>query len=335
MEDSHPYPPEVRLLAEMARLGERARRLLARSHLLAALHEAPAEAPAPASPGPARQGAPMEGGPAAPDGAAQAARLLLRFWAEQPPLPTLQRYGEPLDVDDPEGRWQLLALAVLLAAPVPREAAEATFCRLRREGLLSLDRAAGEEPGWAEAVDAVMEAAYRGRADRRLQRQRLQAAARTLRSRWGGDLDRVWREAGGDPEQAVGLLRRELKGIDRMAAWLVREMGRLGRWPRAHRHPAAFFADAGLREAAANLGMMPVQGAPGSRRRLESALQEVVARHFGGDSTVLSSQGRALCSARQAAVCLSRCPVSRYCRAWDPTRRPDTGEEAGGRSTGS
>ncbi|WP_324669606.1 hypothetical protein [Geochorda subterranea] len=322
MTDLDRYPPEVRLLAEMVRLGDSARRLLAQAHLLGvtgreALHRMAPE--------------PDEERDATPS----VARLLIAYWAGRPPLASLTRYGETIDPTCAQGRWELLALAVLLGAPVPRDAAEATFCQLRAQGLLDLTAAARSAPEWAEAVEEVMTRSYRGRVDRGLQRRRLAAAAQGVQTRWAGDLDGVWEAAGRDAGRAVTLLREGIGGIDRMAAWLVREMGRLGVWPGAHRHAAAFFADPFLREAAVNLGLVTPAQASGSRPHLERRLRDVVSRHFAGDSTVLSSHGRAFCHARNPAVCLSRCPVSRYCRAWDGGHTSDTGEEAGGSSTGS
>ncbi|HEY8425591.1 MAG TPA: hypothetical protein VIK73_06215 [Limnochordales bacterium] len=321
MTDLDRYPPEVRLLAEMVRLGDSARQLLARAHLLAATGR---DAPRREASGP------DESDPTPP-----AAHVLVSYWAGRPPLASLQRYGETVDAGCAQGRWELLALAVLLGAPVPRDAAEATFCQLRAQGLLDLRMAARASPEWAEAVEAVMTRCYKGRVDRGLQRRRLAAAAQVVQTRWEGDLDRVWDAADRDPGRTVAMLREAIGGIDRMAAWLVREMGRLGAWPGAHRHAAAFFADPFLREAAAKLGFVTPDEASGSRTRLERRLRDVVSRHFAGDSTVLSSHGRAFCHARNPAVCLSRCPVSRYCRAWNAGHKQDTGEEAGGRSTGS
>lgn len=345
MRDADRYPPEAVLLAELARLGQVARDLLARSHLAALLDE----------------GAPQDGKRRPPPverieaprfvdatGRIEAvARALVHLWSNRPPVSTLQRYGEAIDVTTPSGRWQLLALAILLGAPVRRESAEETFCQLRRQGLLQ-PRAVSDAPAsWREAAEAVLARLYRGPVNRARQRERLTKAARVLEERWGGDLDALYREAEERPEQAAALVRRSFEGIDRLAAWLVREMGRLGAWPGAHRHPAAFFADPFLREAAANLGLVaaatagaaeePTRDCHGGHGAAgqEAGLRWVVERYFQWDSTVLSSHGREFCHARNAAVCLSRCPVARYCRAWASWVKPDTGKEAGGRSTGS
>lgn len=352
MHDLDRYPPEAVLLAELVRLGQAARQLLARSHLTALLDEerqTPAHKPTPA---PRLPAAPTEGieAPKSPpeksppqngrhlpppfDHIEAAARALVEFWSNRPAVSALQRYGEDVDVTSASGRWELLALAILLGAPVRREGAEETFCELRRQGLLELRVVTEAPPSWRVAVDAVMVRRYRGPVNRALQRDRLSKAARTLDERWGGDLDALYREAGQRPEQAVALLRREFEGIDRLAAWLVREMGRLGAWPRAHRHPAAFFADPFLREAAANLGMAAGDDHQQPRGQ-EAWLRSVVERYFEWDSTVLSSHGREFCHTRNTGVCLSRCPVARYCKAWASWRKPDTGKEAGGRSTGS
>lgn len=345
MHEADGFPPEAVLLAQLARLGQVARELLARSHLTALLDEGVPQDGRRRLPSTDRTEAPRLTDPA---GHVEAvARALVRLWSRRPPVSTLQRYGEAIDVTTPAGRWQLLALAVLLGAPVRRESAEETFCQLRRQDLLQPHLVAEAPPGWREAADAVMARLYRGPVNRVRQRERLTRAARVLQERWGGDLDGLYREAEKRPDQAATLLRRSFEGIDRLAAWLVREMGRLGAWPGAHRHPAAFFADPFLREAAANLGLLEAAAGggvepaardfPGGHGAAgqEAGLRWVVAHHFQWDSTVLSSHGREFCHARNAAVCLSRCPVARYCRAWASWVKPDTGKEAGGRSTGS
>lgn len=333
------YPPEALLLALAAQIGNSARELLLRSGFGALLQQNGqtlsrmlAEA---LRPGGAPEGAWAETA-ISPDERdrpserrAAVAGALVRFWSQQAPPRTLQRYGEAIDAGRPAGRWELLALTILMGAPVRRASVEETFCELRREGLLDLRAAAAARPDWCEAVDRVMARSYRGPVRKDLQRQRLAGAARALLERWHGDLNNLYAEAGRSPEQAVRQLRRSFVGIDRLASWLVRELGRLGAWPGAHRHPAAFYADEHLRQAAARLRL----AAPPFRG---GELEALVQRHFGGDSSILSGHGRELCATQNVGVCLSRCPVARHCNGWGGLAfKRDTGEEAGGSSTGS
>ncbi|WP_324715903.1 hypothetical protein U7230_11085 [Carboxydochorda subterranea] len=336
------YPPELIVLALAAEVGQEAGRLLRASgyplppstgHPASRLGELSrllqdelatgeawraSRAPLPAPDLPSSSQAP---------GDLQAiAEQLTEYWRSQPPVRVLARYGESLDVTGPEGRWQLLALAVLLAAPVPWARVEETFCALRRKGLLEVGDVARATVSWQQEVDHVLARSYRGPVRRDHQRQRLTVAASTVCLEWGGDPGVVWEKAGQRPEATVRLLRQSLDGIDRMASWIVREMGRLGVWADAHRHVAAFYPDPYLRRAVHNLGL-------GDGRARPPVLKALVIRHFGGDSTILSSQGRALCGAGSIGTCLSRCPVARYCRAWTGWR--DTGQEAEGRATGS
>lgn len=339
-------PPEALLLALAAEVGLAARDLLAASgYPLGGAEGGPAGTPGriawlarhleqhghstpqgtqvrPALPT-RRDGVAPAGRPRRGPHAAQAARALLDYWAGRPPSRVLSRYGENVDPSTATGRWQLLCLAILLGAPVPWARVEETFSALRRDGLLDLEDVAAATGSWQQAVDGVLERLYRGPVRRKLARERLTAGARVVRARWRGDPGAIHEEARGQIETIVALMREHLPGIDRIASWFVREMGRLGIWPRAHLHAAAFYPDPYLRKAAANLGMAAADESPAALRAMVDAL-------FDGDSTVLSSHGRELCASRSLGVCLSRCPVSRYCRAWTTWR--DTGQEAGGRS---
>lgn len=253
---------------------------------------------------------------------AEAAALLERYWASRPPVSVLERYGEQVDVSTPQGRWELVALAVLGAAPLPRFRIEETFCTLRRLGLLDFSVASEATPEWAQSVDQVMDATYRGRVRRGVQRQRLQQAAAVLKERFEGDLNRLWEEAGADPDAAVRLIRSHFQGLARLASWVVREMGRLGQWPEAHRHPAARFADAHVRAVLENLGIV----AHGSPIRVVEA---VVDQHFRGGCAVLFSHGKDRCGRRSLGVCLRHCPITRLCRAWRRWARAPQAEHPG------
>ena len=244
--------------------------------------------------------------------ASEVVRLLEAYWLEQPAPPTLERYGEDVDTSTPQGRWELLALAVLLGAPVARHRVEETFCTLRRRGLLRLEEVAAAQAGWVEAVDETLGALYRGPVRRSAQRERLVRAARLLLDRFRGDLQGLWELADGDPERCRALLRENFGGIDRIASWILREMGRKGAWPGAHRHPAALHIDAHIRRVLENLGLLDAGGTLREAERLVHAV-------FGGDGTALFYHGRERCGRRSLAVCLKHCPVSRFCirlRQW-------------------
>ncbi len=163
-----------------------------------------------------------------------------------------------------------------------------------------------------------METTYRGRVRRVERRERLQQAAAILKERFQGDLNRLWEQARNQPDAAVQLIRSHFHGLDRSAAWLVREMGRLGQWSGAHRHPAAQVTDSYVRKVLVNLGI----ASPNSPVRV---VQTVVNRHFRGESWVLFSHGKDRCGRRSLGVCLRHCPITSLCRAWRRWARESAG----------
>ena len=262
--------------------------------------------------GQARAGPALEACEAVAARAQTIARQLEGYWLDQPPPSTLERYGEDVDLSTPQGRWELLALAVLLGAPVARYRVEETFCALRRQGLLALEQVVAAEGHWVQAVDVVLETWYRGPVRRTAQRDRLVRAARVLVEQFGGDLQRIWELAAGDVERCRQLLRQSFDGVDRLAGWMLREMGRKGAWPDAHRHPAALYVDVHVRRVLENLGLLEAGSS------LREAERRVLAA-FGGVGTALFYQGRERCGRRSLAVCLKHCTVSQFCvqlRRW-------------------
>ncbi|HEY8486964.1 MAG TPA: hypothetical protein VIL11_06170, partial [Limnochordales bacterium] len=109
---------------------------------------------------------------------AELAGMLEAYWQGQPEVATLSRYGEDVDVGTAQGRWELLALAVLLGGPVARERVEETFVRLRRLGLLRWEAVREASEQWARRVDEVLRGEYRGPVNPTRVRERLVQAAR-------------------------------------------------------------------------------------------------------------------------------------------------------------
>ena len=242
-------------------------------------------------------------------------RAVETYWEGQPVPPSLERYGEDVDPSSPQGRWEMLALALLRGGPVPVHRVEETFCRLRADGLLELAVVARAGRAWAASADEVLRRCYRGPVDRRAILERLVRAARTLTESFQGDLDAIWREAVQDPERCRALVRDHFPGLDRMAGWLLRELGRKGVWPQAHRHPASLYVDPHARKAMEHLELV---GAGTPLRQVESLL-----RGLGPAAAMaLAFHGRDRCGRRSLAVCLGDCPVSRLCgqlRRWERT----------------
>ncbi|WP_432994181.1 hypothetical protein [Dactylosporangium sp. CA-233914] len=110
--------------------------------------------------------------------------------------------------DKPGPLYQLLVLATLLSARISAGAGVAAAKELFAAGYRS-PRAMGEA-SWQDRVDALDRGQYR-RYDESAATA-LGDAAERCRQRWGGDLRRLHREAGGDPATARRLLT-EFPGV--------------------------------------------------------------------------------------------------------------------------
>ncbi|MFE2353377.1 endonuclease [Streptomyces parvulus] len=110
--------------------------------------------------------------------------------------------------DTPQPLYRLLVLSHLLSARIRGSIAVATARALYDAGLRDPRRMAAAD--WQERVDALGRGGYR-RYDERTATQLGEAAA-LLTERWGGDLRRLRKEAGGDVAEERRLLR-EFPGV--------------------------------------------------------------------------------------------------------------------------
>lgn len=110
--------------------------------------------------------------------------------------------------DAPQPLYRLLVLSHLLSARIRGSIAVATARALYDAGLRDPRRMAAAD--WQERVDALGRGGYR-RYDERTATQ-LGEAAELLNERWGGDLRRLKKEAGGDLAEERRLLR-EFPGV--------------------------------------------------------------------------------------------------------------------------
>ncbi len=105
--------------------------------------------------------------------------------------------------DTPQPLYQLLVLAHLLSARIRADVAVAAARALFDAGLKDPRRM--RDASWQERVDALGAGGYR-RYDERTSTQ-LGRAAQLVLDAYGGDLRRMHREAGDDPERLRGLLQ--------------------------------------------------------------------------------------------------------------------------------
>ncbi|HEY7224182.1 MAG TPA: hypothetical protein VH561_11400 [Micromonosporaceae bacterium] len=128
-------------------------------------------------------------------------------------------------VDRPEPLYRLLALASLLGKRISADIAVAAARELFDAGFGSPQSMV--DASWQDRVDALGRAHYR-RYDESTSRLLGAAAAHCL-DRWGGDLRRLRREAGGDRRRLVALLT-EFAGIGPTGADIfIREVQAV--WP--------------------------------------------------------------------------------------------------------
>jgi endonuclease III len=127
--------------------------------------------------------------------------------------------------DTPQPLYRLLVLSHLLSARIRGSIALATARALHEAGLRDPRRMA--QASWQERVDALGRGGYR-RYDERTATQ-LGEAAGLLNERWGGDLRRLRREAGGEVPELRRLLQ-EFPGMGPAGAGIFLREAQ-GVWP--------------------------------------------------------------------------------------------------------
>ena len=146
--------------------------------------------------------------------------------------------------DTPQPLYRLLLMALLLSARIRSSIALATVRALDEAGLK--DPRSMADADWQERVDALGRGGYR-RYDEQTATQLGEGAA-LLPARWGGDLRRLRKEAGGDVS-ALRRLLQEIPGVGPAGADIfLREVQRV--WPEV-----APYLDAKALSGAERLGL--------------------------------------------------------------------------------
>lgn len=246
------------------------------------------------------------------------AARLLAGWEDREAGPIFVGSLVEIDLRTLTGQWELLALAVLLAAKVKERVAETAFLALREAGLLDLARLARGGLDERQAIFSVLREHYGGPISKEAKADALCANARRLVDRWGGDLSAVYRAAEGDDRLVVAELQR-FQQLHSRALWLCRVMTVYGGWSMGSQ--ATRFLDAHVRRVLGRLGFVTEGSRPWSAS--QAGCWEVIERYFDGDTTALYRHGKELCAADDLAVCRSRCGLLPFCSFWnqaDPTR---------------
>lgn len=256
------------------------------------------------------------GRPQSPPSKGEIVRRLKAFW-QGTTLPPLLRVGDAeVDLTIPQGRWELLVLALLRAARVREEVVAATFVALRKARLLDLDRLADGSDSVRREVEGVFALHYKALGSKEAKIDALMANARRLRDVWGGDLHNVY-EAAADDEELLAELRR-FRHINRIALWICRTLRAHGVWPRVGARASAY-QDRAVRtpverlRLAAVAGAEPFEPAIHSGAGLAEEAERIVRGLFDGDVLWLYLHGSTLCLQDDPNVCYAECPVSSWC----------------------
>lgn len=229
-----------------------------------------------------------------------------------------------IDLTNAQGRWELVVLALLLAARVSEAVAEYAFVLLREGGLLSFGRVLAQTPVDMIRMREILEAEYRALIDRSCKISAIYSNARLLEQSYRGDLQNAYLQhthqgAACDGKSAsLNLLRslRQLHQINNRAAWICRTMAEAGLWVNLPPEATAYY-DRHVRCALYRLGLIDDTSVSGAvSNNSEVAVREL----FGGDTIPLYRMGRFLCLPADPDLCTAKCAVTRFCRYWAESR---------------
>ncbi|MGI6081586.1 MAG: hypothetical protein ACOYEP_01760 [Limnochordia bacterium] len=212
-----------------------------------------------------------------------------------------------IDLTNPQGRWELLVLAVLLAARVSESVAETAFEALQRHGLLDLERMRLMRSQDTHQVGEILHGEYRGIVDRGKKAAALFANAQMLHDIYDGDLNRLY-ELGRTSAEVVPMLQ-QFKQIHTRARWLCRSMHEAGLWTDLAKDEVVFL-DSHVRRALSRLGLVDNNQA---WPRLKQEMYKVITDLFDGDTTCLYRLGRYVCSVIEPETCNGQCPLRDIC----------------------
>jgi endonuclease III len=225
-----------------------------------------------------------------------------------------------IDLENRQGRWELLVLGVLLAARVSEEVAEAAFDALRQEGLLVWPEVMGGSADDQARLSEVLVREYRAVIDRERKAAAIKANAALLAEQWQGDLHAIYTAlveepvAQGTSDVAAAsqqLLRalRQFRQIDTRARWICRVCREAGIWPLLAEEVTVYY-DRHVRLALQRLGLLKETGLwPAIRRDMEAQVSAL----FGFDTASLYKLGRFLCLPSDLRLCRSKCLAYPYC----------------------
>ena len=239
--------------------------------------------------------------------AAASAKRLREFWHGVSLGSEMNVGSLTIDLGSPEGRWQLLLLAVLRGARVRERVVEETFVAIVESGLSDIRQLALGTPAIRAGLIEVLAEKYRALGHREAKADALMANAALLQEEYEGDLHTLYLAHRGEPEALIRALQR-FKQIGQVAYWICRTLKVHGVWPDLSPAATQFFdryTDLPLRR----LGLMPGL----EEERSGSGVMRFVTKYFQGDVIPLYLHGLVLCSQDRVSICHAECPLVAEC----------------------
>lgn len=239
-----------------------------------------------------------------------ACKRIRNFWHQVRLAPVLQIGEASIDLKTPQGRWELMALALLKGARVKVNVVEETFVELKKRGLLEFETVIREAPETRQAVAEVLEQTYKALGHKQAKLDALFVNGKMLYDTWQGDLNNIYLRYRGEDAKLLKQLR-SFRQIDQIAFWICRTLKVHGVWPYVGSKCVAYMD---------RYTHIPVERLNLARSDLSNDLRGiahvvggVVSELFDDDTIPLYLHGLNLCSQDDVAVCLSECPVSAWC----------------------
>lgn len=241
------------------------------------------------------------------------AKQLKRYWDQRPGDGIYRSSDVLIDLNAPQGRSEMLVLAVLKAAKIREGVAEKAFLALRSEGLLAQERLVEADPADIERVETILREQYRAQISKRAKTEALFQNQRRLVEDWGGDLHHVYLAHRGDGSAIVTSLQ-QFQQIASRAVWLCREMAAAGVWKGLAPESTAYL-DIHVRQPLFRLGLAKTCKGT-SWENIRQECMYAIDQYFDGDLIALARHGSTLCRQEALHVCQTECTVNRACSFW-------------------
>lgn len=242
-----------------------------------------------------------------------------------------------IDLTTQQGRWELVVLALLLAARISESVVERTFQLLRESGLLEYERVLIQRLTDVTQTQEILQAEYRALINRNRKVMAIYSNAKWLADYYDGDIQRIYdscypeedvddptmatEEAAADAASELIRRLRKLQQIDSRARWISRVMLEAELWPQVPVAATVYF-DRHVRCVLQRLGVI----ATGQLQDQLHAAEEAIEALFNNDTIGLSRLGKYVCQKHDPVLCAQKCCLYEYCSYRQKTECRDDGE---------